>query len=280
MPLLDRFEFLRIGFDVSYRASDEDQLVRIDLTTLERSNKRSAPLFVKRMIELINAGAACGSMFAPKASAAVRVSGPWDGPDAFGPDFHWVLKVRGVAPLFWRTVIDHLRRCGDEQPITTMRIRGEQPMLGDGFDVDTRTMREWLESADAYIDECLTPGFRILQQRGPDAGFSVQASRLLDDTQIASLKQAGLRWLMATASYLDAAAKPVVREHASYDKHLPRFEMRDELEGTVIEVRYEAFPHDCRAARAVLVNLLAKARADGMPIASVTLSHPDFEAPS
>ena len=270
MPVLEGFDFLRLGFDCAYRASVEPQLLRIDVTTIDKSTKRSAPIIVKRLIELINAGAACGSAFLPDASFAERVSGPWDGPDAFGPDFQWVLRVRAVSPLFLRTMIDQLRRCGHEQPVTTMRLRGELPVDAGALSVDTKKMRAWLDDPSAYVDECSAPGFSVEMHESPHTFFSVTMESVIEPAFEDALKHMAMRWLIATAAYLDDDGRAIVRAKDNLEKHLPAFSS----EGERFTARFEEFLHGVVPSRAILVNMLAKMRAIGAGVRGLTIGHP------
>ncbi len=272
MPLLDRFEFVGMGFDVAYHASRELQLLHLEVTTLDKSSKRAAPIIIKRLMELINAGAASGSAFEPTVGYAERVNGPWDGPDAFGPDFRWTLRVRGVSPLFLRTIIEQLRRCGHDQPVTTMRVFGEEAIAGDDLGVDTEKMLRWLETVDAYVDECRSPGFSVSERGHSETSFSVELGGAIDEGSADLLKQIAVRWIIATASYVDDDGRPVLRERMEIEKHLPTFEVY----GGRFTARFARFLHAARPSRAVLVNMLARAKAEGLPIVSLEVTHPRF----
>lgn len=269
MPLLSGFDFLRLGFDVAYRASDEPQLLTIDVTMLDRSTKRSAPMIVKRLIELINAGAACGQMFDPRQSRAERVSGPWDGPDAFGPDFSWGVRVAGVSPLFIRTIVDQLRKCGHEQPVTTMRIRGALPLDGTPASVDRARMLEWLEKP-IYVDETPLRPFTVRFVPSAAVYFvvrrSMASSTVLDD----ALKHLAMRWLIATAAYVDESGRAVVRAKDDLERHLPGFHS-DAVE---FRAEFREFLHMADPSRAVLVNMLARLALTVAPFSEVEIGHP------
>jgi len=207
MPLLDRFEFLKMGFDIAYHASREPQLLHIEVTTLERNTRRSAPLIFKRLIEFIIAGAGAGSAFAPGESFAERVSGPWEGPNAF-------------------------------------------------------------------VDACTEPGFAVMQTVDAHTSFSVELQSPVDTVMVDALKQLAMRWLMATAAYVDDDDRMVTRDRAELEKHLPVFEM----ESTRFTARFEEFLHAAAPSCAVLVNRVAAARVEGLPIVALGMNHPRFRA--
>lgn len=270
MPLLEGFDFLRLGFDVAYRASADPQLVRIDVTTIDKSTRRSAPIIVKRLIELVNAGAASGSAFAPEASFAERVSGPWDGPDAFGPDFSWTLRLKAVSPLFLRTVVDQLRKCGHDQPVTTMRIKGEIAPDKSALSVDGQRMRAWLDDPNAYVDEHTTTGFETIARVGDHTAFTLTMQEPIAESFEDALKHTAMRWLIATAAYVDDEGRAIVRTKENLERHLPAFR----TEGVRFTASFEEFRHRFAPSRAVLVNMVAKMRALGANIRTLEISHP------
>lgn len=270
MPLLEGFDFLRLGFDVSYRASDEPQTLRIDVTTIDKSTKRSAPIIVKRLIELVNAGAASGALFSPDASFAERLSGPWDGPDAFGPDFSWVLRVKAVSPLFLRTMVDQLRKCGHDQAVTTMRIKGELAPDGSAHSVDAARMRAWLDDPDAYVDEWPNPGFEVVAKESEHTYVAVTMAAPIEPPFEEALKHTAMRWLIAAAAYVDDDGRAIMRTKESLERHLPAFDTN----GDCFVASFEEFRHRFMPARAIIVNMLAKMSAQGAAIKRVEIGHP------
>jgi hypothetical protein len=263
--VLDGLEFVRQAgaFEVSYRASAKPQTLTIEVETDHASPHRSGPVCLRKLLDMINFGAAGGSHFAPELGSAERSEGPWDGDDAFGPSYRWVLNVTGVSPEFLRVAVEHLRRCGWEQPVTAMRIRGALAPNTSALSLRTRMLTGWLDDAQRYPGLFTPVPFPVRDFDEPGARFRVEFAQELRDTHAEQLQAICARWLAATATIVGMNGQPFVRSPEHLVQMLPVFER----EPRAFSARMAQFGHAPTPCAALLVNMLSRFHATYAPIA-------------
>ena len=276
--MLDGLDFVRQpgAFEVSYRGSAEPQELRIEVETKDRATRRSGPVVLRKILDMINFGAAGGHHFAPELCAAERVSGPWDGDDAFGPSYHWILKVSGVAPEFLRLAVEHLRRCGWDQPVTAMRIHGALAPDDSVLSVRTLKMQTWLADPATYPHAFATERFPIHTSESTGVLYRVAFAQPLSESQTEVLQAMCARWLAATATLADHQGNTLVRTPELLEQMLPSFETASES----FSARMQKFGHAAQPSAALLLNMLARFHVTQSRIFSVELALEGLSAPA
>lgn len=275
--MLDGLDFVRQpgAFEVSYRASAEPQELTFEVETAERATRRSGPVVLRKILDMINFGAAGGHHFAPELCSAERLSGPWDGDDAFGPSYHWTLRVKSVAPEFLRLAVEHLRRCGWDKPVTSMRIRGALTPDETALSVRTAEMQRWLADPATYPHAFATERFPIHTSESTGVLYRVAFAAPLSDAQTELLQAMCARWLAATATLADHDGNPLVRTPEVLEQMLPLFETGSES----FSARMHKFGHAAAPSAALLLNMLSRFHATQSRIFSVELALEGLHSP-
>lgn len=155
---------------VAYRGSAEPQELYIDLKLSKPDPDGWPAIRVRDLINAINAGAAGGSHFAPEAGSAKLLSGARPSLDPAqwypGPDFRWIIEVRGVSPLFLRSVVEWLSIGADPIAPASLSIYGSLRPDGTELSVHERQLQPWSTQTATY------PG------RWPDLPFEVHEETL------------------------------------------------------------------------------------------------------
>ena len=97
----------------------------IEVETAGRASRRSGPVCLRKVIDMVELRRRRRCAFcAGELGFAERLRGPWDGADAFGATYQWSLRAsKRMAPEFLRIAVEHLRRCGWDQPVRAMPSR-------------------------------------------------------------------------------------------------------------------------------------------------------------
>lgn len=177
MPFLDMLEFTARDLAVAYRASAEPQILEIDVDCAQRAQMGLGPILMRGILEGVEHGAAGGAEFSPSIGEVKKLEGPeFKTPEAHGPHFHWKLEVRGAAPLFVRTIVEHLRGLGGmNNKILSMRIRGSLPLDDSPLSVREADVRRWIEDGSTYLGRFPKVPFAFKDKRAPK-GASVRVS--------------------------------------------------------------------------------------------------------
>ncbi len=270
MPFLDGLDFVRQSgaFEVSYRASSEAQEIDIEVETAGRASRRSGPVCLRKVIDMVNFGAAGGVHFAPALGFAERLRGPWDGADAFGATYQWSLRVKAMAPEFLRIAVEHLRRCGWDQPVRAMRIRGELAPDRTEHSVTTERARGWLDDGTTYPSLWQHNDFSVRGENGPGAAMRVVLAAPPSPEHIEALQIICARWLQLTATIVGQDGSIVVRTTEHLERMLPRFSFA----ANVFIAEMSAFGHAAEPSAALLANMLARFHTQQAALLEVTLA--------
>lgn len=270
MTLLDGLEFTEQHLTVTYRADVHPQLLRIHAHTAGPSAKRSGPIVVRKIMDLINAGAAAGRMFLPEESSAERVSGPWNGADAFGPHYEWQLRVTAVCPEFMRTVVELARKVGWEQPLLSLDVFGGLPPDGSPAAATTGSVRRALQSATSYVPRCRAPSFDVNEQTVGEsiAKVTLQLNQRAGQGTMKVIEAVFAKWLAGTASIVGQDGRSVERSVEQLEQMIPRFERSS----SAMSATLEWFPHATKPSSDMLINMLQKLNAQIHAIDAVRIS--------
>lgn len=267
-PLLDGLEFVDRDFSVTYRASLDPQLLRLRVSTAGPASKRVGPIVVRRILDLINGGAACGRLYLPEESRAERIFGPWNGADAFGPEYLWTLRVSGVCPEFMRLIVEISRKVGLEHRVLSMDVWGSLPPDGGVASATTSRVKQWLSDSRAYVPRCRAPSFDCSQ----DDGAHLRAALLRLNNKAGLGTQRAIeavfaKWLLGSAVIVGADGRPVERHLDLVERMMPACEMTNE--GLLVSLG--DFPHAAAPAADMLINMLQRLNADIHAIDAVHL---------
>lgn len=262
--MLSYLDFAKDKLWVRYRASEEPQRLDVDIHTTGPIPVDFAGAFRRRILDMVNYGAAGGSLFDPVLGKARLLSAPDEGP-MFGPDYRWSLEIAGVAPIALRTFVEQLRVSGGLiQPVTSMALQGSLPTDGSALSVDADRVRGWLRDPSAYTEEWPSPGFPVIAREvSSGATLRIALDDAIDAALSDTLRTLAISWVNFTSEYLAEHG-----EHVRVDpgwKLLPSFG----LGKREISARYREFPRKRLASRAVIVNMLARFHQTVAPIAEV-----------
>ncbi len=266
--MLSHLEFTRDSLLVRYQASAAPQRVDIDVHLAGPVLIDFGSVFLRRVMDIVNFGAAGGSMFAPAAGAARVLEGPPAAPlgvTSFGPAHHWSVEIAGVAPVALRTFVEQLRQCGGFlQPVTSMALVGSLPLGDDEGAITERHVRAWLSDPDAYAEEWPAPGFPVRSRRiTSGATLRIALKDEITPSLSEALRTLCVAWTNVASEYVSEWGElvTIVPEMAA----LPSFGMgRREL-----SARYLQFPRRRAASRAAIVNMLERFHRTAAPIAEV-----------
>jgi hypothetical protein len=251
--LLSHLDFAKDSLWVRYRASAEPQRLDIDIRTAGPVPVEFGRVYLRRVLDIVNFGAAGGSLFDPLLSSARLLSGPPEGA-ALGPDYRWSIKIAGVAPVALRTFVEQLRSSGGLlQPVTSMALQGSLPPDGGLLSATEDDVRAWLRDPDAYVDVWPAPGFPVLP-RAIESGATLRIALADEITPpiAEALRTLAVAWVNVTSEYVAEWGQLAVISPAW--KFLPSFGMgRREL-----SARYHEFPRRRAPSRAAIVNMLAR----------------------
>lgn len=248
-------EFIRDSLWIRYRASADPQRVDIHVRTTGAMPVavEYGRVFMRRVIDTIELGAAGGSLFDPAAGSAKLVAAPPEG-EALGPDYVWSAEVAGVSPRALRTMVEHLRHSGGGFfPVTSMSITGSLPTDRSELSVTEEEVKRWLRDPEAYIDAWPEPGFPVTP-REVSSGAAIRVTLADEITPELSdaLRTALIAWVNVTSEYV-ADTGEHIRVGNSWEM-LPVFGMgRHEL-----RARYRQFPRRKGPSRDALVNMIAR----------------------
>lgn len=200
-PFLDSLEFAATHLAVSYRASLDPQVLSIRVRTSGPAKVPFGPAAIRTFVELVNEGAAGGSELPPWAGRAKLIEAPED--DA-SMDRTWLVEVAGVSPRFLRTLVESLRRAGDEHDVTSMTIHGELPLDDSPLSARDAHVRAWLASPTEYPGAWSELPFRV-RDREVTRGARVRA-RLAQGASAETLEafeSTMMSWSLAILDYAD-----------------------------------------------------------------------------
>lgn len=264
--MLSHLEFVKESLWVRCRASEQPQVLDVDIRTAGPVPIEFGRVFLRRVLDIVNFGAAGGSVFDPSIGAAHLLSGPPAGA-ALGPDYRWSIEIAGIAPIAFRTMVEQLRNStGLLVPVTSMAITGTLPLDASPMSVTEDHVRAWLGKPDALVDEWPTPGFPVVA-REVSSGATLRIELADEITQpiAEALRTIGVAWVNVTSEYVSEWGEPVNVKPAW--KLLPSFGMgRREL-----SARYREFPRRRAASRAAIVNMLARFHRSVAPVAAVEI---------
>lgn len=262
MPLVPNLEFASQDLYVSYRASAEPQELSISIVTDGPAPYAEAPGRIGMLLDIINSGGAGGTEFDPSWGRAEVLSGQKGLPEALGPRFQYVLRVAAVSPRFIRNIVEALRRVGVDHRVTQMAITGALAADDSALSVRTATVREWLDSRDAYPGEWAKPGFPVESGIAVGASVYVQLADPLTREVERELRRLIVLWIATVGDYVggDGAWAPRILH-----KTLPH----DGAGKTEFRAVAEDFEHVLTPSRAVLVNLLSRFHHDVSPVLSL-----------
>lgn len=166
MPILPTVRIMNLaGLSVSYRGSDQSQLVDVRVEIESKAHVASARLGLRYLLDAINLGAAGGAAFAPTTGAARLVKGSFSisEPDARGPKFAWTLELAGVSPKFIRVLVESLSGAGGGRiPVQRLTIAGTlAPAVDDPLTMREDALIRAFDDPDAYPEAWPDPGFPI-----------------------------------------------------------------------------------------------------------------------
>ena len=270
MPLLKGLDFATAGrLSVAYLASDEPQILRVEMTTDALPKMGVAPLGIGALARIVNLGGAGGGEFAPGAGAARVISGPLGGtPESIATRYSWDLEVAGMSPLFVRTIVERLRVAGGCH-VTSMSIVGSLPVDGGPYSVTDREVRAWLDDTHAYPGTWHSPGFPIVERRiMRGATMKLAMGGDLDHEKLLRFKETVSVWHLAIANVLSLS-----HERQGVADATPRVS-RSKSE---LCARYDVFDFDRVPAKATLINMLSRFHAEAAPIeeAQIAIGLPD-----
>ncbi len=244
-PLLDSLGFAATHLAVAYRGSLDPQVLSIRVRTSGPAKVPFGPAAIRTFVELVNEGGAGGSEFAPWAGRAKLLSSP---DDEAGVDRAWSVEVAGVSPRFLRTLIESLRRAGDEHDVTALTIDGSLKLDDGPLSVREPQVQRWLASPTEYPGAWGEIPFRV-RDREVTRGARVRA-RLAEGASVEILEafeSTMMSWSLAILDYAD-------RRHdgrGTMDRDPRIGRTRSEVAANFAELTYDPV-----AAYASLINLL------------------------
>jgi hypothetical protein len=259
--LLSHLDFTKDSLWVRYRASAEPQRLDIEIRSAGPVPVEFGRVYLRRVLDIVNFGAAGGPIFDPALGAARLLAGPPEGA-AFGPDYRWAIEIAGVAPIALRTFVEQLRSSGGLlQPVTSMALWGSLPPDAGPLSVTESDVRAWLRDPDAYVDSWPSPGFPVRSREvASGATLRVELADEITRPIAEALRTLGVAWVNVTSEYVAEWGAHAVITPAW--KLLPSFGMgRREL-----SARYPEFPRRRAPARAAIVNMLARFHRTVAPI--------------
>jgi hypothetical protein len=271
MPICPTTELMNLqGLAVSYRGSDQPQLLEINLEARGKTEIPVPPLSVRSVIWGISNGAAGGAEFAPTVGAASLKKGSIDSTDkkAAGPKWSWTIELAGVSPLFMRVLVDLMANTGSiNKPAQKLVITGSLPLDTSPLSVREPTVITWLDDFDAYPAAFANPGFPIGFNVIP-RGLTVKLE-LVNEANAALVEQLTMlfaMWGNVTVLYPNAAReKPMI----AVADPMPKVSRKKRE----VIARWDMFDAYAPPKMAVLTNMLARFHATTSPIAAVEYSH-------
>lgn len=264
--MLDGLDFVTRDLRVRYRGAAVPQRLDISVTTGGAVPVEFGRVFVRRVADTINFGAAGGSAFSPAAGRATLIGGPPDG-QALGPQYDWTLEVTAVSPRALRTMVEHLRlSAGGYFPTVAMSIMGTLPPDGGPLSATEDDVRSYLRDPNGYIDAWPQPGFPVSSRKVSSGAVVVvtMADEISKDVADA-LESTLIAWINVTSEYLSDRGDHI-RVSNGWER-IPTFARgKAELRG-----RYQAFPRSPGPSRDVLINMLARIHDAVAPIAHVEI---------
>lgn len=249
--------------DVAYRGSLEPQLLDVAVKLAGPAELPLATWAIESLVKCINHGIGGGAEFPPAAGKAKLEAG---GEASLGPAYAFRLSVAGVSPRFLRVFVEHLACAGHPHKTESISIVGSLPTDGTAVSVRETQMAAWLNDADAYPAAFPNPGFPVAAKsipRGMVMKATVAAGRL--DAVAAELEETFSAWQTAVLTYptLGKKGRGVSAPHATFAR------TRTEL-----CAKLPLFDHTREAARAQLVNAIARFHVAVAPIAALEISTP------
>lgn len=264
MALLDDLDFAQQRLAVAYRASDTPQVLTFQLRTARPSEDPQADILLDDLVDTINRGGAGSDVFPPQRGAAALLSAV----DPAGPEYTCSIEACGVAPVFLRNVVEALRDVGGlDNPVVAMSVFGSLAPDGGPLSAREAQVRAWLDDPRAYVRAWPSPGFPVFEREAMGAKICLRLDARVDAALEQELRAIVFRWLSATSHYVNQYGEPILNDPVDMARLMPRFaRARNEF-----RVIIEEFTRSV-AARAMLVNMLARFHATTAPIAEAEIA--------
>jgi len=260
MPLLSRLGFARNALDVRYRAT------RIPQRVLLHANGPSlidfAPVVVRRLVDIVNAGGAGGIEHECSEGAATL-----EGEEIQGDSGNWVLRMGGVSPVFIRVMVEHMRMASGAHDIQALSLRGELELDDGPLSVDVNRVRTWLDDARAYPRTWCHKEFPVSLPERDEVTLRVRCVGVIDAPIRDELETLVTLWINAVAHIIgdDDREVDLARRNVFPAVGRAKYEMR---------ALFPQFPHALGPACAVLSNMLLRFHRERARLAEVELGAP------
>ncbi|MEZ4300995.1 MAG: hypothetical protein R3B70_39030 [Polyangiaceae bacterium] len=206
MPLPSYVAGLLPNVRVAYRGSAEPQELFIDLRLSEPDPHGLPAIRVRDLVSAINAGAAGGSHFAPGAGSAKLLEGPRPSLDPAewhpGPEYRWVIEVRGVSPLFLRSVVEWLMIAADPIAPASLSIYGSLHPDATELSVHDRQLQPWSAGTATYPQRWPSLPFALAEETVPRGlALRVAFADDIDPDGVEKLNEALGLWALLSTTY-------------------------------------------------------------------------------
>lgn len=264
MPLLNALEFTRAHLAVAYRASEEEQEVKLDFKLKQRAKRPNASGMLLGQCVWIRAGLAGSDVFDPCTGHAEIVSGPLSPPGVFGPSYRYLMKVRGVAPIYLRLFVEKLRAVGFDIPVVSCSIIGALPGDDSPLSCTEATVKKWLDDPAAYPKAWSKLAFehKVLDQQGKSLTVRTTFKRPLGDEARKRYETNWGSWNNVIAPIISTTGQHVP---VKLGQSLPVHAFAKREATTHIEVFERARP----PCIALALNMLHRFHVEHAPVASV-----------
>jgi len=232
-----RFAYEPGAFSLSYRASNEPQLLDIDLLATGKVFPFPPTIALSAWIEHANQGFGAGAEFAPARTRVEQVSGRRlnDAGDSMGPAYQFGLRVVCVSPFYLRNLVDRLSTPSATIDVAHLNIKGALAVDDSPLTVTTDRMKKWLKDRSAYVGRPLTLPFKLTEKavkRGREVRVTFVEAPSAEHLGVQEVTQEGsvvttklTKFLYAPAPAIDALLGGLARFHlavlpiASVDVH-------------------------------------------------------------
>jgi hypothetical protein len=266
MPIAALLEFTARDLVVRYRASAEPQRVEVHAEVAEMCNMGVGSIAMSLVMNDVNHGAASGAEFDPAISRGTQLEGPKPmTPAAKGPKFHWRLELAGVAPVYLRSMVEHLAMIGGFGNRTlSMSIVGALPVDASPLCVTEQQLRPWFDDAAAYVGRWPRLPFRTSERRvARGAAVRVALAGPVTDDVYKSFEMYVSVWGGALTDFAAQNGKESGFVEVQYTLGRGK---------TELSARWARFNHVREPASNVMFNMLTRFHETVAPITEVELS--------
>ena len=259
-----RFAYDPKAFSLSYRASEEPQLLDIDLLAKGKVFPFPPTITLQAWIDHANLGFAAGAEFPPSDTRVEQVSGRrlTDAGDSMGPAYRFGLSVSCVSPFYLRNLVDRLSTPSATVDVAHLRITGTLRVDDSPLSVTSERMQKWLKDRAAYPGRPSMLPFALVE-RSVKRGRRVRVTfvRAPSAEQLRSFQLLTSHWRNAIARYPDVAGDAPGSTSFGVQQVTQ--------EGSVVTTELTKFLYAPAPAIDSLLGALVRFHAETLPIASV-----------